>query len=710
MRSATISGAAMSLLLLNLICVPRQQLVRASSLPAADSQDGRSSWVARNNLGTFVRKMIGGQAACLEANDEQAVKIKHRDPSLALNPLTPESGPSQDYPAINLRLRGTSQLRDFPAASEAFKRVAAQWESLIQTPVTIIIDVDFGPTLFGSSFGDDVVASSDAQVIEGNALYSAVRADLISRAFEPESIALYNTLPSRYVPTTEGTSTGIATSTANLRALGLIDQNADPVEELSSFGLPPAIALNSKFTFDFEPADGIAPGQLDFEAIVSHEVGHILGFISCVGQREIDFAAEAQPSIWDLFRVRPEAIRDGVSTAQRILTPGGEQAFFNADSGVSLSTGRPDGSGGDGRQPAHWKDDSLSGRYLGIMDPTVGIGDHYYLTNDDAAVLSALGYQARSLTETITLIPLISGQPQNSGMIAPPPNAGVLSHLQYSIKVPAGAQQLEIDLIGNQDVDLFARFGQRVFIEGFHPETDYVSAGDTGVESITITSASSPALRPGIYFIAVANFGPGDAVYSVKATVSGGKNSNAPAVFHVKAHLEGDSIFLDYSAVDLDKDAVRAELTIADQSGRSLAPASSFAIGNNTTRFESQVSLGGLSGLPTATTASLILIDRDDNRSPEVSVDFSGPEAGGLTLLGASFGNSRLIIRTGGLDEDLAVEINGRVVAPPRAIKIKGATKVVIKGDPAQLGLRNGPNRIRVKNSKGWSNILIFNL
>jgi len=709
MRRAPISAAAMSLLLLNLIYVPQQQPVRASSLRMADSQ-GRSSWMARNNLGTFVRRMIGAQAACLEANDEQALKIKHRDPGLASNPLTPESGRSQDYPGISLRLRGTPQLRDFPAASEAFKRVAAEWESLIQTPVTIVIDVDFGPTLFGSSFGDDVVASSDAQALEGNVLYSALRADLISRAFEPESIALYNTLPSREVPTTEGTSTGIAATTANLRALGLIDQNADPVEELSGFGLPPAIALNSKFKFDFDPADGIAPGQLDFEAIVSHEVGHILGFVSCVGQRELDSSADAQPSVWDLFRVRPDAIRDGVSTAQRILTSGGEQAFFNADSGTSLSTGRPDGSGGDGRQPAHWKDDTLSGRYLGIMDPTVGVGDHYYLTNDDAAVLSALGYQAKSVTGSITLIPLISGQPQNSGMIAPPPNAGVLSHLQYSIKVPAGAQQLKIDLVGNQDVDLFVRFGQRVFIQGFHPETDYVSAGDTGVESITITSASSPALLAGTYFIAVANFGPGDAAYSVKATVSGGKNSNAPVVFHVNAHLEGDSIFLDYAAVDLDKDIVRAELTIADQSGRSLAPASSFAIANNTTRFESQVSLGGLNGLPTATTAKLIFIDREDNRSPEVSVDFSGPEAGGLTLLGASFGDSRLTIRTAGVDEDLAVEINGRVVAPPRAIKIKGATKIVIKGDPAQLGLRNGPNRIRVKNSKGWSNSLVFNL
>jgi hypothetical protein len=377
---------------------------------------------------------------------------------------------------------------------------------------------------------------------------------------------------------------------------------------------------------------------------------------------------------------------------------------------MPLSTARPDGSGGDGRQAAHWKDDKLSGRYIGIMDPTIGIGDHYLITDDDVVVLSALGYQVKNVSEPPMLIPLISGQPENGGMIAPPPNAGVLSHLQYSIRVPSGAEQLRIDLNGNQDVDLFARFGQRVFIQGFHPETDYVSAGESGVESVVITSTSSPALRAGIYFIAVANFGPGDADYTVKATVTGGRNSSAPVVFDVKPNLDGDVLSLNYAGIDLDKDTLRLDVTLIDASGRSLAPSSSFPIASNTTRFESQVSISSLSGLPTATGVTVTLIDRDDNRSTEASVDFSGAEAGGITLVGASFGDSRLTIRTGGLEEGLQVEINGRVIAPPRAIKLKGAAKVIIKGDPVQLGLHSGSNRIRVKNSKGWSNILVFNL
>jgi hypothetical protein len=56
---------------------------------------------------------------------------------------------------------------------------------------------------------------------------------------------------------------------------------------------------------------------------------------------------------------------------------------------------------------------------------------------------------------------------------------------------------LRIELNGNQDVDLFVRFGERVFIQGFHPVSDFVSASESGLESITITPSSSPPLRAG---------------------------------------------------------------------------------------------------------------------------------------------------------------------------------------------------------------------
>ena len=168
---------------------------------------------------------------------------------------------------------------------------------------------------------------------------------------------------------------------------------------------------------------------------------------------------------------------------------------------------------------------------------------------------------------------------------------------------------------------------------------------------------------------------------------------------------------LNYTAIDLDGDFARADANILDESGRAVGQSSSSAINSgNSTRIESQLSVSGLSAVPTAFRASLVLIDRDGNRSPEAIVDFGKAEAGGLTVIGATFDGSRLTIKTSGLAESLEVEINGLVVAPPRAIKLKGSGgKLIIKGDASQLALRPGANRIRVKNIHGWSGILVFN-
>lgn len=707
MRSATTRAAAAFLLIVSLVVLSLSpRAVRSNNSILPDGSNSRSAWLTPNNLGAFVHKLVDGRAVCVEAGAEEARNIRERDANLPLTGLTPDRSPDQQ--GLRIVLRATSQLLSSSTASEAFKRAAAQWEALIQDRVTIVIDVDFGPTLFGKPFDDSVVATTDAQVLGGNALYPAVRARLISNALERSS--LLNALPVNAAQTDRGESAGIAETSASLRALNLISQTADPDTELSSFGLPPAIGLNSKSSFDFDPRDGIAPGKLDFEAIALHEIGHILGFVSCVGQQEVDSSIYVESSIWDLFRVRPDSIKGGFGSLQRILSSGGEQSFYAGDATTALSTGRPDGAGGDGRESSHWKDDTLSGQYLGVMDPTIGPGEHYYITDNDTDVLDAIGYRAISTTGPPILIPLVSGQPQRGGMVAPPPNAGVLSHLQYSIGVPPGAASLKIELSGDQDVDLFARYGERVVNQGFHPVSDYVSAGKSGSEVITITASTTPPLRAGTYFIAIANFGPGEAGFTVSATVIGGLNSHAPAIFNVRPRLEGDVLDLSYSAADIEGDFAKADVSIFDEAGRAVGQPSSLPLNSgNSSRIESQVSIGGLSATPTAVRATLVVIDRDGNRSYEATVDFSRPETGGLIVNSVSFDGSRLMIKTSGLAENLAIEINGRVVAPPRGIKVKASGgKLIVKGDDGQLGLLRGDNRIRVKNTLGWSNILIF--
>lgn len=125
-----------------------------------------------------------------------------------------------------------------------------------------------------------------------------------------------------------------------------------------------------------------------------------------------------------------------------------------------------------------------------------------------------------------TTVFLNSGVSVSSSIFAPPSGGAVLLATQFAIFVPAGATQLKIDLTGNQDLDLFARFNQRIVISGGNLIADYGSVNDGVVpETITVTPASAPALQPGLYYIAIGNFGPGAANYTLTATVTGG---NAP--------------------------------------------------------------------------------------------------------------------------------------------------------------------------------------
>lgn len=712
-RATRRAATLVCLLILQLTLMPpAPHADEAKAAALAQSAGNRNLWAGPYTLGTFAQRMKGGRVVCVEASSEQAHRLKDRDANL---PLTALAADADQLTGLKIILRGTAQLQGNAAARAAFVRAAARWELLVRTRVTVIIDVDFGPTLFGKPFDADVVSSADAQVIAGNALYTAARAGLLSEAFAQEKRALFNRLPAKMVPTDRGESQGLAASSATLRGLGLLDPVADPERESAYFGPPPAIGLNSNFSFDFESGDGIEANKLDFEALALHAIGHVLGFVSAVGQQEINDAADTPPTVCDLFRLRPEAIKSDFAAATRILSSGGEQGFYTGGSMLALSSGRPDGTGGDGQSPSHWKDERAAGQSLGVMRPTIAAGEYQTVTDNDLTALEAIGYRTQSVVDVTTVIPLTSGQPQTGGMTAPPPKLGVLSHTQYAIVVPPGATQLQIDLSGDQDVDLYGRYGQPVVLQGHNPTVDYRSDTESYVEAITITPFSSLPLRSGVYYIAVANWGPGDANFTVTATVTGGapgNQSHAPAIFNLAARLEGDSLQIDVAALDRDGDLAAAEVSLFDEVGRVVPPPLTLAINpERAAPVESQLIVNGLGALPTAWRASVILIDRAGNRGPEATVDFNRPDSGALSVTAASFSGAQLTLKARGLAEGLAIEINGRIVAPPQKIKIKGGgNKLLITGNANQLALRAGANRIRVRNLNGWSNILIFNM
>ena len=291
---------------------------------------------------------------------------------------------------LNIVLRATAQLEAYPAAMAAFERAAAVWETRIANPITIYVDVDFGPMLFDTPFPNGFVAMAipDDRVSEEGA-YAELRQLLAARADNPVEAAVYAALPEDSIPTDLGSTTRYNSPAPLLRALGVLPAIADPLEAA------PALGFNSAYAYDFDPSDGITSGRLDFEGVVIHEIGHMLGFVSKVGDVELGATVNA-PAIFDLFRFRPGVALDSFGREPRIVTSGGDQVYFAGGETLELSTGRDDATGGDGRAASHWKDDAFTGVTHGIMDPTAKRGVYLRISATDLDVLDMLGY---TLTE-----------------------------------------------------------------------------------------------------------------------------------------------------------------------------------------------------------------------------------------------------------------------------------------------------------------------
>ncbi|HEX5736365.1 MAG TPA: NF038122 family metalloprotease [Blastocatellia bacterium] len=346
----------------------------------------------------YTLEKVDGIVTCRDATPDELRAIKERDQSQlrVISPVLPNAIEPQET-GLKITLRGTPQLDSFPLAKQAFLRAAQTWSMLIRDPITIIIDVDFGPTRFGEPYPSaSILGSTDSQEVGSGSIYPNVRSRLIAQASNAQEAALYNALPAATVPTDLGTTAGVFGPTALFRALGLVDPVADPAAETDDFGDPPSIGFNSSFSFDFDPNNGIDAGKTDFDAVAVHEIGHALGFTSNVGFRELEPAFPNFVSFLDLLRFRPGITTGTFATAPRIQSSGGVQLFFTGSSTLGLSTGRPDGSGGDGQQPSHWKDDDLTGIYIGIMDPNIGDGERKTILENDLRAFDLFGYQVGS--------------------------------------------------------------------------------------------------------------------------------------------------------------------------------------------------------------------------------------------------------------------------------------------------------------------------
>lgn len=346
-----------------------------------------------SHLHGFVHEVVDGQMVCRHATMMEMLTINARTTDLPWRILRPPSSRKQS--GLQLILRGTPQLDAFPQAKAAFLRAADTWAQLISTPITLMVDVDFGPTRFGVPYGPNQLGSTIPQVMLLSSGYSQIRSRLVAGASDGAEQLLYEALPVEVIPTDIGLTRDMTVATPILRAIGWLPPMADPAQELQ-LGAPPSIGFNSTFRFDFDPSDGIQPGTFDFDAIAVHEIGHVLGFLSNTGVRELSPSEPLSLTLWDLFRFRPGVTLQTFTTAARILSSGGQQNYFAGGPELGLSTGRPNRTGGDMQQASHWKADELTGQYIGVMDPTVAPGQRLTITANDLMALDSFGYQLAS--------------------------------------------------------------------------------------------------------------------------------------------------------------------------------------------------------------------------------------------------------------------------------------------------------------------------
>jgi hypothetical protein len=405
-RNLTIPRFALLLALIAAIsALPFYVFAQADTAPAKTR-----NFIAYNDGGAYiVYQAPNGETVCRDAsiNETRSLRsvqnpsglrqINHlREKTL----LSPELNTTQATTAgLTIILRATPQLDAQPDAKAAFIAAAAKWEALIKDPITIIIDVDYGTTFFGTAFSSaNVLGATSTQLLYIPNNYTNIRGRLNLHANGPSEQALTAALPTTSVPSDIGAIPTILGASPLLRALGALPPDA--ASDTTTPGTPPQIAFNSAFNFDLDPSDGITGNRTDFDAVAVHEIGHALGFNSEVGARELDASEPLLMSVWDLFRFRPSTVNLGnFGTAQRVLQSGGVQVLFNGGPELGLSTGRPDGTGGDGRQASHWKDDfNIVANNVGIMDPTIARNVRQIMSANDQQAIDAMGYTINATT------------------------------------------------------------------------------------------------------------------------------------------------------------------------------------------------------------------------------------------------------------------------------------------------------------------------
>jgi hypothetical protein len=275
-----------------------------------------------------------------------------------------------------INLSAGSSLAANTSAVAAFERAASVWERLFLDDITVNITADFG------ALGSNILGSTST--VTGVTTYGTLRTYMAADELSQSHQAVTDALPASLDVTLPAgfTYAGNASITkANLKALGLIpnDSTADAT-----------LTFSNTFNFDFDNSNGVV--GTDFESVVLHEIGHVLGFVSSVDRVDQLTSGTVTVTPLDLFRFAstnlPSDLTD-FSTYARDLTPGTSAYFSDSYVAYAMSTGA---SKGDGFQASHWKADDFTGINIGLMDPSLAQGVIQGISYADIYAMDLIGY------------------------------------------------------------------------------------------------------------------------------------------------------------------------------------------------------------------------------------------------------------------------------------------------------------------------------
>jgi hypothetical protein len=296
-----------------------------------------------------------------------------------------------------------------PTIQAAFQTAASRWTNSLNvlgsngqpTNMTVTIALDYAPLAF-----PDIGVTQPSAV---NTPYSSFVSALSARSTSADDATAIANLPSGtslsayinhttengnsstpYIANGVGIGTGTATSIelnrATAKALGF------NVGTLPTSPVDANMTLSSTLTYDFDPSNGIDSGALDFVGVVTHELGHALGFSSVVDAVDGYSTAGAlsqnvfTPQAIDLFRYSALSTSSGIFD----LSADTRNKYFSINKGATnlanFSTGVVNG---DGAQASHWQHSSNP---IGILDPDDTPGQTMFISPLDREAFDVMGF------------------------------------------------------------------------------------------------------------------------------------------------------------------------------------------------------------------------------------------------------------------------------------------------------------------------------